>query len=208
VRAPTTRPPLPTASPGPAVGRTPLLHSGTKFFEARNEDPSRAGVALATIREIFVAERAARDLEPADRARFRRECVAERLARFRDLLDTWSTTRRPKSAMGKAITYARGQWDTLVVFLTDGTAPPHNNTSERLLRGPVVGRKNWLFAGSTGGAHAAATFFSIVASCEMAGVDPFAYLRDVLSLLPDAKPAELKTLTPKAWAAEFGENAA
>jgi hypothetical protein len=42
----------------------------------------------------------------------------------------------------------------------------------------------------------------------MAGVDPFAYLRDVLSLLPDAKPAELKKLTPKAWAAEFGENAA
>jgi transposase len=183
-------------------------HARRKFFEARNEDPIRAGIALATIREIFVAERAARDLEPDDRARFRREYLAERLARFRTLLDTWSTTCRPKSAMGKAITYARGQWDTLVVFLTDGTAPPHNNTSERLLRGPVVGRKNWLFAGSTGGAHAAATFFSIVASCEMAGVDPFAYLRDVLSLLPDAKPAELRTLTPKAWAAEFGENAA
>jgi transposase len=183
-------------------------HARRKFFEARNEDPVRAATALATIKEIFLTERAARDLEPGDRARFRRECLAERLGRFRALLDTWSTTTRPKSAMGKAITYARGQWGTLVVFLDDGRAPPHNNTSERLLRGPVVGRKNWLFAGSTGGAHAAATFFSIVASCEMAGVDPFAYLRDVLSLLPDAKPQELKTLTPRAWAADFAAESA
>jgi len=72
----------------------------------------------------------------------------------------------------------------------------------------VVGRKNWLFAGSEGGAHAAAVFFSIVASCELAGIDPFAYLRDVLSLLPDAKPSELKRLTPRAWAADFAEKPA
>jgi len=65
-----------------------------------------------------------------------------------------------------------------------------------------------MFAGSTGGAHAAATLFSIVASCELAGVDPFAYMRDVLSLLPHATPADLKTLTPMAWAADFAERPA
>jgi transposase len=125
-------------------------HARRKFFEARNEDPARAGVALATIKEVFLCDRAARDLELEDRARFRRECLAERLGRFRALLDTWSTTCRPKSAMGKAITYARRQWDTLVVFLNDGRAPPHNNTSERLLRGPVGCRSLCVISGSVG----------------------------------------------------------
>lgn len=157
---------------------------------------------------IFALERTLAEASPEDRARQRREHLAERLARFRALLDQWSQTVRPKSGLGKAITYARGQWDTLVVFLDDGRAPPHNNTSERLLRGPVVGRKNWLFAGSEGGAESAAVFFCIVGSCELAGIDPFAYRCDVLRLLPDATPAVLTTLTPKAWAARFDEPAA
>jgi transposase len=181
-------------------------HARRKFFEARREDPVRVAVALAVIREIFVVERELVDLSAEARAKARRERLADRLSRFRTVLDQWSQTTRPKSGMGRAITYARRQWDTLVVFLNDGRAPPDNNASERLLRGPVVGRKNWMFAGSEGGAKAAAVFFSIVASCEMAGVDPFEYLRDVLSLLPDAKPADLKQMTPQAWARDFAEH--
>jgi len=73
--------------------------------------------------------------------------------------------------------------------------------------GQVVGRKNWMFAGSEGGAKTAAICFSIVGSCVLVGIDPYAYLRDILSLLPDAKPAQLKTLTPRAWAARFGPTA-
>lgn len=183
-------------------------HVRRKFFEARREDPAKTGIALATIREVFLLERTLVDCSSEERARRRREHLAERLARFRELLDAWSQTVRPKSGLGKAITYARGQWDTLVVFLDDGNAPPHNNTSERLLRGPVIGRKNWLFAGSEGGAWAAGVFFSIVRSCELAGVDPFEYLRDVLRLLPKAKVPDVARLTPKAWAERFGEKAA
>lgn len=73
--------------------------------------------------------------------------------------------------------------------------------SERALRGPVTGRKNWLFAGSEGGAESAAVHFTIIHCCMLAGVDPFAYLRDVLHRLPDATPTALRQLTPKAWAA-------
>lgn len=183
-------------------------HARRKFFEARAEAPEQAGVALATIRELFRVERETAGLEPEARSRARRERLAEWLAAFRQLLDTWSTTARPKSALGKAITYTRNQWATLVVFLDDGAVPIHNNTSERLLRGPVVGRKNWLFAGSEGGAKTAATCLSVVASCMLVGVDPYEYLRDVLSLLPDAKPEQVRKLTPKAWAAEFGPKSA
>ena len=63
---------------------------------------------------------------------------------------------------------------------------------------------NWLFAGSEGGAKVAATMFSIVGSCVMNGIDPYDYLRDVLHRLPDAKPEDLKHLTPAAWAGRHG----
>jgi len=182
-------------------------HARRKFFEARQQDPVRAGRVLATIRDVFLVERTVQDLSPEDRSRVRRERLEQKLKQLRSELQHWSTTIRPSSPMGKAITFALNQWDTLVVFLSDGTAPPHNNTSERLLRKPVIGRKNWLFAGSEGGANAAAVHFSIVLSCELAGVDPLAYLRDVLGLLPDAKPSEVRALTPLRWAERFGPKA-
>ena len=146
-------------------------------------------------------------LSPEDRARVRRERLEDKLKRPRAELLQWSTTIRLSSPIDDAITYVLNQWDTLVVFLSDGTAPPHNNTSERLLRKPVIGPKNWLFEGSEGGAHAAAVHFSIALSCERAGVAPLAYLRDVLGLLPDAKPSEVRALTPLRWAERFGPKA-
>lgn len=116
------------------VGPMPLLHSGPKFFEARKEDPVRAGIALSTIRELFRVDREVQPPSPEDQARERRRCLGGTFERFKEQPRQWSTTCRPKSGMGKAITYARRRWDTLVVFLDDCTAPPHNNTSERLLR--------------------------------------------------------------------------
>ncbi len=179
-------------------------HARRKFFEARNEAPEQAGHALAHIREIFALERELRRVGPEARARARHEALSEPLSQFRAWLDTQSTTARPSSALGKAVTYARNQWDILVVLLVDGRVPVDNNASERQLRGPVVGRKSWMFAGSEGGAKIAATCFSIVGSCVLAGIDPYEYLRDVLSLLPDATPSQLSDLTPRAWAERFG----
>ena len=75
----------------------------------------------------------------------------------------------------------------------------HNNRSEFALRGPVVGRKAWLFAGSEGGAHAAATMFTLVGSCMLQGIDPWAYLADVLTRLGDHPVSKVHELTPLAW---------
>ena len=102
----------------------------------------------------------------------RHEALAEPIARFRQWLDTESRSARPTSAFGRTLTYTRNRWETLVAFLIDGNVPVDNNASERHLRGPVVGRKNWMFAGSEGGAKAAAICFSIVGSCVLAGIDP------------------------------------
>jgi hypothetical protein len=75
----------------------------------------------------------------------------------------------------------------------------HNNASELRLRGPVVGRKQWLFAGSEGGAHAAATMFTRVGSCMLQGIDPWAYTADILTRLADHPVNRVHELTPLAW---------
>jgi len=68
-----------------------------------------------------------------------------------------------------------------------------------LLRQPIVGRKNWLFAGSEGGAKAACTIFSIIGSCMLQGIDPYAYLMDIFDRLLDQPINRIGELTPKAW---------
>jgi hypothetical protein len=72
--------------------------------------------------------------------------------------------------------------------------------SELQLRRPVVGRKNWLFAGSEGGARSAATLFSLTGSCRLHGIDPWAYLNDVLGRINDHPVNRIAELTPANWA--------
>ena len=77
----------------------------------------------------------------------------------------------------------------------------NNNLSELMLRQAVVGRKNWLFARSEGGAHAAATIYTLVGSCQLQGIDPWVYFRDVLGRVLDHPAKRVGELTPKNWLA-------
>ena len=77
--------------------------------------------------------------------------------------------------------------------------PMHNNLSELMLRQAVVGRKNWLFARSEGGAKVAATVYTLVGSCMLQGVDPQDYLVDVLGRVQDHGARRLGELTPRSW---------
>ena len=120
---------------------------------------------------------------------------------FRLWLEQRAIDVRPGGPLGKAVSYTLNQWDHLVVFLDYGEVPAHNNAAERQLRQPVVGRKNWLFAGSEGGAESAATLFSLMGGCILQGVDPWHYLNDVLTRLPDYPASRVNELTPAAWRA-------
>ena len=181
-------------------------HARRKFFDARHHHV-HAFTALRHIRDLFLLEREAWQLDAEGRHRLRQERAGPWLREFRRFLDEHLPTAEPRSAWHGALQYAVNQWDRLTVFVHDPSVPIHNNASERALRGPVTGRKNWLFAGSECGAKAAAVHFSIVHSCMLAGVDPYAYLRDVLHRLPDATPTALKQLTPRAWAARASNDA-
>jgi len=85
------------------------------------------------------------------------------------------------------------------IYLDHHDVPLHNNLSELLLRQPIVGKKNWLFSGSEGGAQAAADWFSLVASCRMQKIDPWKYLFDVFGRLLEHSSKRVHELTPRNW---------
>jgi len=104
-----------------------------------------------------------------------------------------------ESPMAQAIRYARNQREALRRFLEDGRLPLHNNISEVNLRRQVVGRKNWLFVGSDDGADVNTVFVSLLASCRMHEIEPLAYMRDLLCLLPRWPRHRVLELAPAYW---------
>ncbi|MBK7975285.1 MAG: IS66 family transposase [Deltaproteobacteria bacterium] len=112
----------------------------------------------------------------------------------------------PKSPLRQAVGYTLGRWPALLAFLEDGRVPMTNNAAERALRRIAVGRKNWLFAGSDAGAQRAAIAYSVLATCQLQGVEPWSYLRDVLAKIAAGWPARrIDELLPDRWAAENPE---
>ena len=101
--------------------------------------------------------------------------------------------------MGQAVSYARGQWEALNQYLDDGDLDIDNNLAERVLRTVAIGRRNWMFAGSDTGAQRAAVIYSLVATCKLYRIDPFAYLRDVLDRVSTHPASGIAELTPSGW---------
>ena len=132
------------------------------------------------------------------RSRLGRRAVADLDAVVRRLRE--DPTTLPKSLLGKALTYFENQWEPLTRFLDVPEIETHNNDAERALRHVVTGRKNWLFFGSPRGAEVGANLFSLVASCKALGVNPEAYLEDVLRRVDTTPASEIASLTPWAWA--------
>ena len=101
--------------------------------------------------------------------------------------------------IARAIGYARNQRDALSRFLEDGRLPAHNNWSEAALRREVVGRRNWLFLGNDDAGDVNAAFVSLLASCGLHQIEPWAYLRDLLCLLPSWPSQRVLELAPVNW---------
>jgi transposase len=108
-----------------------------------------------------------------------------------------------KSALAAAIRYALRHWKGLGLFLNDGRVEIDSNTVERTIRPIKLGAKNHLFAGSDGGAESWAIVASLIQTAKLNGVEPFAYLRDVLERMVsgNTKTNELSSLLPWAWKA-------
>jgi hypothetical protein len=99
-----------------------------------------------------------------------------------------------------AIDYALGQWRTLDVYLRDGRVETDNNLVENAIRPTAPGKKNWLFMGGTVAGGRGAIIYTVIESYSRRQIDPYAYLRDVLTRLPKMTNRQIPEITPSAWA--------
>lgn len=174
-------------------------HLRRYFFKAMDSDPERAREGLALISGLFRIERTI-DGEPRKkREAARRKKSRPIVDRFFRWCDGLVDEVIPETPIAAAIRYGRNQRDALYRFLDDGRLPLHNNGSELQLRREVVGRKNWLFVGTDEAGEVNAAFVSLLASCGLHGIEPWAYLRDLLCLLPDWPVSRALDLAPVRW---------
>src|SRR5205823_6754873 len=102
----------------------------------------------------------------------------------------------PQSPLGKAARYCLSEWSALSRYLVDGRLEIDNNLTENAIRPSAVGKKNWLFIGHPEAGWRSAVIYSIVVSCRRRGIEPWDYLRDVLTRLPALKQADLASVLP------------
>lgn len=176
-------------------------HTRRKFFDAQSSDPARATEMLARIGELYGVEHRAREqnLNRQQITLLRQKESRPILEGIDKRLEQWAGEVLPKSPMGQAIGYARGQWQALTRYTQDGLLSIDNNLAERVLRMVAIGRKNWLFVGHDNGGHRAAVLYSLVASCKLCEIDPFAYLRDVLTRISTHPASRIAELLPRNW---------
>jgi transposase len=182
-------------------------HARRRFVLALEGGEPRAAPILALVQELYQVEREGADLGFEERRALREERSRPILGRIDEERRKLAETVLPKSPLGDALRYLDNQWVALQRFIEDGRLKPDNNGAENQLRAVAVGRKNWLFAGSLAGAHRAAVLYSLVQTCRLASVDPFAYLRDVLLRVATHPVSRIAELTPQAWAQTYGRPA-
>lgn len=176
-------------------------HCRRYWYKARESAPAAAHHALAYITRLYEIERATADVDPAKRQAARQEHAVPLLAKLGRWLE--EQTFLPKSLIGQAATYTRNQWQALNRYVEDGELAIDNNAAERAMRPVAIGRKNWLFVGSPNAGERAAILMSLIASCKLNSVEPWAYLRDVFTRLPAMSTAsDLESLLPDRWLAD------
>jgi hypothetical protein len=147
---------------------------------------------------LYEIERATGDVDAQARYAVRQQYSVPLLSEFGDWLDVQSFL--PKSLIGKALTYTRNQWEALNRYVESGVLSIDNNAAERAMRPVAIGRKNWLFVGSPAAGDRAAILMSLIESCKRNGVEPWAYMKDVLQkLAAGPSSSELGLLLPDRW---------
>lgn len=175
-------------------------HARRHAFDALRSDEPRALVLIGFIGLLYDAHLLATDPKSGVTDGARRRADA---APVIDKLYAWIEAERSKvdadAPIAKAMNYVVNHKVHLTRFLDDGLLRLDNNLAEGELRREKIGAKNWLYCGSDDGAHWNAVVVSLVASCQLHGIEPWAYLRDVLTLLPAWPVNRALELAPKLW---------
>jgi transposase len=186
--------------PAPITEAACWSHGRRKFFVLA--DTAKAPLAFDAVRridEIFAVERDINGLSANERLAARKTRVAPLV----DGLKEWMRTERARlsrhAEVAKAMDYMLKRWSAFTRFLDDGRICLSNNAAERALRGIALGRRSWLFAGSDRGGERAAAMYSLIVTAKLNGIDPQAWLADVLRRIADHPASRLDQLLPWHW---------
>jgi transposase len=207
---------LPGRSPGPILEAACWVHARRPFFamadieeNARRKAAGKKEIPLSPIAiEIVRRIDALFEIERSINGKSAEERLAVRRALSRPLVDDLQVYMRAQAAklsrghdLVKAINYILKRWAPFTFFLEDGRVCLSNNAAERGLRGIALGRKSWLFCGSDRGGQRAAAMYSLIVTAKMNGVDPQAWLTDVLARIATYPIHRLDDLLPWNWKA-------
>jgi transposase len=178
-------------------------HVRRKYNDALEGSPRTAGWMIRQIQLLYRIESRLREqkagpvLRQAVRAS-QSKPIVERIRKACGLL-VRSKRFLPKSAMQNAMEYTLAQMPGLVVYLEDGRIQIDNNSVENAIRPTALGKKNWLFIGEAEAGDRSAIIYTVIESCRRRGLDPYAYLKDVLTRLPQITIQKVPDLLPAVW---------
>jgi transposase len=194
----------PGRAPGPIMEAGCWAHARRKFYVLADTGKTPSPLAVEAVKRIDAIFAIERDLHGLDAA----ARLAERRARVAPLveaLSVWLHGERARlsrhAGMAKATDYMLKRWEAFARFLDDGRICLTNNAAERSLRAAAIGRKNWLFAGSDRGGERAAMMYALIGTAKLNGIDPQAWLADVLARINDHPANQLAELLPWNWQA-------
>lgn len=175
-----------------------MAHARRYFFDAQQNDKTRATWMLDKLQDLYAIENEARKNNYSNEQRFiiRQEKSLTLLTEIKNWLNQNQLEVTPKSPIGKAISYTNTRWIKLCLFASDGMLEIDNNLVENAIRPIALGRKNYLFAGSHQAAARAGIIYSFVTCCKKNNIDPYKWLENTLTKLPDTKKSELYKLLP------------
>ncbi|QEW18975.1 Transposase [Marinibacterium anthonyi] len=164
--------------------------------------------ALDRIGKLYDIEREFSGQPAQARLAVRREHSQPKVEAFKTWAEAQLTRIPGKGDLAKAFRYALSRWPSFILFLQDGRVAIDNNAAERAMRPIGIGRKNWLFAGADTGGETLARAMTLIETAKMNGLDPQAYLADVLDRIHDHKINRLDELLPWNWSTEHPNAAA
>ncbi len=178
-------------------------HVRRKFYDALEQSPRSAGWIVRQIQQLYRIEAELREQHagPQLRQALRVSQSDPIIKRIQHAILRLKSSGRylPQSLLGQAMDYALSQWTTLEVYLRDGRVELDNNLVENAIRPTALGKKNWLFVGDADAGQRSAIIYTIIENCRRRKLDPFTYLREVLTRLPHSTNHQIPELLPARW---------
>jgi transposase len=176
-----------------------MAHARRKFHEALDNDKQRAEYALTQMKLLYDVERESKDYTEEARKEIRQQKAVPVLNQLGKWMQEEYVKVPPKSVMGAALAYSLNRWDKLEIYTTDGKLCIDNNPVERNIRPVTLGRKNYLFCGSHEAAKRAGILYSLLGTCKLHDVNPYEWLKDVVTRLPTHPANQMNELLPHLW---------